>query len=208
MPVEVEVADSVAGPQPVEAPGHPEPTLLLLIDGNRSSELVLFDHEAHEERLGENACATCHHLNLPLAEASSCSECHRDMYGPTPLFDHAVHEAALGGDDGCMECHVDGEPKTMETSTACAECHETASDDVVATPQDVWHPAAGYMEAMHGLCVTCHETEVAESPDVPADLAQCSTCHDPDRREQREQLEPRKRAGSDAVALGRSAPDR
>jgi hypothetical protein len=176
-----------------------------MVDGNQDRELALFDHEAHKTRLGESACGTCHHLNLPLDEGSSCSECHRDMYAPTPLFDHAAHEAALGGDDGCVECHADGQPKTMEASTACSECHADAGSDVIERPADRWDPAVGYMEAMHGLCVTCHEREVAESPDeYPETLSDCSTCHDPDRQQGRKELQPTRRSRPDAVAVGPS----
>jgi Ni/Fe-hydrogenase subunit HybB-like protein len=195
---------AVAEPRRV-TPGGAEEKLLLLIDGNRAAELALFDHEAHEARLGEGACGSCHHLNLPLDEGSSCSECHRDMYAPTPLFDHGVHEAALGGDAGCAECHVEGEPKTMASATACSECHEASGSEVIEAPADRWAPAAGYMDAMHGLCVTCHEQAVAESPNEhPEGLAECSTCHDPDLREQRDRLAPRKQGEPGAVAVGRA----
>ncbi len=199
----------VSGPRRTPANGDAE-RLLLLIDGNRSGELALFDHEAHEERLGEDACGTCHHLNLPLAEGSSCSECHRDMYAPTDLFDHDSHETALGGNEGCVECHAGAEVKSYETATACTECHETASPVAEAAlidpPADHWEPAVGYMEAMHGLCVTCHEREVEEAPaEHPENLAECATCHDPDRREQLERLAPKKAAAGNAVA-GTTAP--
>ncbi len=198
------VEGAVAEPRRV-MPRGAEERLLLLIDGNRAAELALFDHEAHEARSGEAACGTCHHLNLPLDEGSSCSECHRDMYAPTPLFDHGVHEAALGGDDGCAECHVEGEPKTMATATACSECHGASGGEVIEPPADRWAPAVGYMEAMHGLCVTCHEQELAGSPgEHPEGLAECSTCHDPDLRGQRDGLAPRKQAKPGAVAAGRA----
>ncbi len=182
-----------------------EPHLMLLIDGNRDHYLALFDHKAHEERVGEDGCGTCHHLNLPLDEASSCSSCHRDMYGETPLFDHEAHEKALDGEDGCVECHEDAAVKSYETATACSECHHTATaeDAVVEEPEAHWAAAPGYMEAMHGLCVTCHERSVAESPDeYPADLARCGTCHDPDRRDQLRQMEPRRQTPAAGLITG------
>jgi hypothetical protein len=38
--------------------------------------------------------------------------------------------------------------------------------------------AVGYMDAMHGLCVTCHEREAREDPThVGADLGKCARCH-------------------------------
>jgi Ni/Fe-hydrogenase subunit HybB-like protein len=182
----------------------PDTRLLLLIDGNRDHELALFDHEAHEARF-DAECGTCHHLNLPVDEGSSCSECHRDMYAPTPLFDHDAHEAALGGDESCGECHEGAAVKSYETATGCAECHEApegarGEDAVIDLPDPHWADAVGYMDAMHGLCVECHERAVAESPsEYPADLARCGTCHDPDRREQLRQLEPGKRTPADVI---------
>lgn len=213
-----------------------ETRLLLLIDGNRDHELALFDHEAHEERTN-GACGTCHHLNLPLAEASSCAECHRDMYVPTPLFDHGVHEAALGGSGSCGECHAGAAVKSYEEATACAECHdvaeeaapvgaastttavtETAGATAVATapaavspiidpPADHWADAPGYMDALHGLCVECHERILAESPDAyPAELARCGTCHDPDRRGQLERLAPHRRPSAERTGTAFTVP--
>ncbi|MFO7892681.1 MAG: Ni/Fe-hydrogenase cytochrome b subunit [Longimicrobiales bacterium] len=190
----------------------PETKLLLLIDGNRSNEMALFDHEAHEARVDDEACGTCHHLNLPLDEGSSCSECHRDMYAPTPLFDHDLHETALGGSESCGECHEDAAVKSYETATECGECHEApaaarAADAVIEPPDGHWQDAVGYMDAMHGLCVTCHERALADSPDqYPADLDRCGTCHDPDRREQLRQLAPRKRQPGGNVTTGGMTP--
>lgn len=194
-------SDNAAGPQAESA------RLLVLIDGNRSGELALFDHEEHAARFGgEASCAACHHLNLPLDEASSCSACHRDMYAPTSVFDHALHAEAHGGNEGCPECHTgDQQVKSYETATACAECHpaEPATRAVIPDPAERWQPASGYMDAMHGLCVTCHVEEVSSTPgEHPAHLARCSTCHDPDRRVQLEALRPRQSPHGAATAAG------
>lgn len=186
------------------APSGGEARLLVLIDGNRDGEPVLFDHAEHEKRLGGDAsCGTCHHLNLPLDESSSCSSCHRDMYAPTVVFDHASHEAATGGNDGCAECHpVEARVKSYDTATPCAACHEAEplARRIIPPAAERWGPAAGYMDAMHGLCVTCHEEELADaSGEHPEDLARCATCHDPDRRHRLDELRPRNRTGA-AVA--------
>ena len=170
-------------------PGDARPARLLLIDGNRNGDSVLFDHVAHVERSGgEASCAVCHHLNMPLDRSSSCSECHRDMYERTSLFRHDSHAAALGGNSGCSECHGDyAVAKTCDTATACTECHEhrPAPDAVVAPPEERWGPAASYVRAMHGLCVKCHEQSVGQSPDrYPAAMARCDQCHDADRADQ------------------------
>jgi len=38
--------------------------------------------------------------------------------------------------------------------------------------------AVGYMGAMHGLCIGCHEKKLKESPqDYARDFAECANCH-------------------------------
>jgi len=159
---------------PAEAiPPGAKRTSLLMIDGNRNGRLVLFDHAGHSSRLGgEDSCAKCHHLNMPLDKASSCHECHSDMYESTSIFSHASHVRSTGGNDGCVVCHDDpDEAKSFEAATACAECHADM----------LWHEANGYAEAMHALCITCHERTAGEKPrDFPALLQDCQGCHDAD----------------------------
>jgi Ni/Fe-hydrogenase subunit HybB-like protein len=175
-------------------------TRVLLLDADRDGDVVLFDHDDHAHRLGgERSCETCHHLTKPLDENTSCSECHRDMFEPTEVFDHELHTLRLGGSKGCVECH-DGqdEVKSYETVTECSECHynEVAERAFVEAPEPHWGDAVGYMEAVHALCVECHEREALRAPvDVPAGLDQCRTCHDVDWREDVERLLPRARAG-------------
>jgi hypothetical protein len=171
-------------------------TPLLMIDGNRDGRLVLFDHEGHEDRLGgEDSCAECHHMNLPLDRASSCYECHRDMYEPTQTFDHALHVQKTDGNDGCVQCHDDAaEVKTFETATACMDCHaETLmSGPTIEAPEDRWNEAVGYMEAMHELCIRCHERRAVEEPeDFPAVMQECRGCHDADHPQRLDRLTPR-----------------
>ena len=130
--------------------------------------LVLFNHAAHVERAGgDSACAVCHHLSMPLDRNTTCCQCHRDMYETTSLFDHACHVQKLGGNAGCAECHGNyAAVKNYETAKACDECHTApaAADPILAAPQHKWHEAASYMDAMHGLCIACHERRCAESP--------------------------------------------
>ncbi len=45
---------------------------------------VRFPHAAHIERIGKDQCGVCHHANKPGDTATPCSECHRDLYLPTP----------------------------------------------------------------------------------------------------------------------------
>jgi len=172
---------------------------VLMIDGNRNGDLVLFDHDDHAERLGgEAACAKCHHLNKPLDANTSCFECHRDMYEPHSVFDHEIHVERLGGNQGCTECHADGTTvKSYETITECNECHrrEISSTSFVEAPEERWGEAAGYMEAMHALCVECHEREALTAPDEhPESLNRCTTCHDVDWREDVRRMAPNRRS--------------
>ncbi len=166
---------------------------LLVIDGNRNGNLVFFDHEGHERRLApkgepeessEDSCGQCHHLNLPLDRQSSCYECHRHMYESTNLFDHATHIRKLDGNVGCRQCHEDTSvAKTLETATACQECHAdlTVPGSLVEAPEKRWREAAGYMDAMHKLCIPCHEDRAKKQPEeFPSALIRCEGCHNVD----------------------------
>ncbi|MCK5651091.1 MAG: Ni/Fe-hydrogenase cytochrome b subunit [Gemmatimonadetes bacterium] len=158
---------------------------LLTIDGNRDGTLVLFNHDGHVEREGGNdSCVLCHHLNLPFDRNSSCFECHRDMYEPTSVFDHARHVEELNGVGGCSECHSEEEAvKSYETATECVECHESPelALPIIAPPEPRWKDAVGYMDAMHNLCKTCHTQRAQQEPERFSDLLdRCDACHDAD----------------------------
>jgi hypothetical protein len=182
--------------------------LVLAIDGNRDGRLVLFDHAAHEDRAGgESACARCHHLDLPLDRNSGCGECHRDMYESTATFSHRSHTRALPGDEGCKECHETGSARTLEGSAACVSCHAdtlTVAGSPIPSPHQRWHDAAGYLDAMHGLCLRCHEQVLADEPDAhPPELAECRTCHDTDLKQELQRQAPQRREA--ALTPGGSA---
>ncbi len=146
----------------------------LLINGNRDINEVRFDHLDHQERLAETSpdgCKTCHHLDKPDDEGTACAECHRDMDRPVSIFDHTLHQQALGGNTGCDECHT-GE-HTAHTAQPCGECHEAMAP---SSGETSFNPlAAGYEQAMHGACLACHEQE-AETQARP-ELSRCPTCH-------------------------------
>ncbi len=157
---------------------------LYTIDGNRNGRVSLFPHTFHVEKLGQNgSCVRCHHMNMPRDRNSACSECHRDMYAVTDIFDHSSHVAAVRGNNGCTDCHRDPEgAKGRATALACTGCHAgmLVAGSVVKPPETGMEGfATGYMDAMHGLCVTCHEQTVAEGVvKVGEDFARCSTCHE------------------------------
>ena len=171
------------------------PTRVLMMDANRDGDVVLFDHDDHADRLGgDRSCETCHHLTKPLDENTSCFECHTDMYEPTSVFDHDVHTERLGGNEACVQCHRGtDEVKSYDTVTECSECHgnEVAARAFISQPEPRWGEAVGYMDAMHSLCVECHEREALTSPSAsPENLDRCMTCHDVDWREDVRRLLP------------------
>ena len=113
--------------------------------------------------------------------------------------DVTLHAEGLGGNEGCAECHADGtEVKSYKTITECSECHqaEIAQRAFVEKPDPRWGEAAGYVDAMHSLCVECHEREVMKAPgEHPENLNRCMTCHDVDWRDAvRERLPQRESA--------------
>jgi len=189
------------------------PTIpVLLIDGNRNGDAVLLDHRNHVERLGgDSSCGGCHHLNVPYDLQTACVTCHRDMYEPTDVFEHAAHVLALGGNDGCAKCHAaSAGPKLRGTATACGECHDDllAPGSYVALPHDRWAPAAGYVDAMHGLCQDCHRRRRLAEPDRwSATLDRCDTCHDPDRAGDLRQMMPDVRRRSVASSPAVPVPE-
>lgn len=179
---------------PEEKPPAGVPRLrLMALDGNRNGKIVLFDHHAHAVRLRQRgACAACHHLNLPHDRNSSCWECHRDEFEPTPLFDHNRHVKYLDGNAGCTECHPDSTvAKTFDTAAACADCHadDAPSGSRVKLTAAGRRTAPGYREALHELCISCHkeadekDRAAAAAPNTPnvGSLADCATCHQGER---------------------------
>jgi hypothetical protein len=156
---------------------------LMLINGNRDERWVPFDHAGHVAELGgDEACTQCHHQNFPFDQNTSCSQCHRDMYEVTDTFVHASHVSATGGNSGCVQCHeADPDRKTRSSAKRCAECH----GDMIVRGARVAAPEGGltgfavsYMDAMHGLCIACHE-ETAQTRNRP-NHARCDTCHRPE----------------------------
>jgi hypothetical protein len=154
----------------------------ILIDGNRTREAVLFEHKKHVQREGgEASCVTCHHLNNPAERTTGCARCHRDMHQTTSIFDHSLHAARLGTGKGCASCHVDNAAlKDVAHTKACLDCHTRmlpAGSGVKLRETPRLGPAPSYVNALHGMCIQCHQ-ERAKDPRVnkPA-LAQCATCH-------------------------------
>jgi Ni/Fe-hydrogenase subunit HybB-like protein len=156
---------------------------------------VDFDHEAHVELLRERTpteyateqdmCVSCHHLSSDIGSAGeseaaggppSCGACHSDMYSPTSTFDHELHVDLVepGGNKSCDRCHEGGH--SADTAVQCVECHENMGPGEDGQPFDYIAPS--YEDAMHGLCIECHEAE-AQKLNQPL-LPSCATCHHED----------------------------
>jgi len=140
----------------------------VIIDGNRADGAVLFNHDKHIREQGANeSCVKCHHMVKPMDEATSCAECHRDMFLKTLIFDHAFHEKRHEGNKGCEKCHKRNEPKSPQTTKVCTECHKAmeakGSRITIQTKgPDRLKFTVGYKDAMHGLCVSCHKEKAGE----------------------------------------------
>jgi len=160
-----------------------QPLELLMIDGNRDGRFVLFPHENHKRKLGdEHSCVTCHHQNMPFDTNTSCHECHRDMYEVTDIFEHAFHVDKLPGDSGCARCHADDSVvKVRQTATACADCHTdmfVAGSRIETSEEEATGFAPAYMDVLHELCIGCHQERSAQEPQALGDaFARCDGCH-------------------------------
>ncbi|MBU0755423.1 MAG: polysulfide reductase NrfD, partial [Planctomycetes bacterium] len=148
----------------------------LRIDGNRSGVYTDFPHAEHQQRLGDEAsCSRCHHLSYPGDKSTPCFRCHRDIVEETSIFDHSLHmhriaeQENLAGwfpsNHSCRECHDEHGPKTAETAKSCMSCHKT--DMFPGQKPDGFRDlkwAAGYQEAMHSLCISCHREKEDQEP--------------------------------------------
>lgn len=159
----------------------------LQIDGNRNGDAVVFKHEEHKGRLGDDkSCRQCHHLDVPGDKSSSCHLCHTDMRNAASIFDHDLHIAEHGDKWSCAECHDPALPKNLENSKDCYECHK---DDMNMEP-----PATGrfnfmadaYMDAMHGRCIECHKQEGPKRGHP--EMADCAWCHADNCAEKKEAI--------------------
>lgn len=171
-------------PAPVQRPRGRE---VLLVDGDRAGLAVTFKHQVHVDTLGkDDSCALCHHMVLPFDQDTPCWHCHRDMWSPSDIFDHDAHAGVLetaGAEDPCAACHPPGEGKRAESTPVCAAdgCHVDrrvlvqAGSRVTLEEPDRPRRAAGYMDAMHELCIACHKERATELGRPRH--GECATCH-------------------------------
>ena len=146
-----------------------------------SAPHVYFDHLKHQETFGKaDSCRLCHHLHLPGDVGTPCSECHRSTFRQTETFDHSRHVARLDGNRSCGRCHEEEGAEKLLKAKACEGCHAKETPMMAANPVVKTFKsgkAAGYRDAMHGMCIPCHR-EKAGDPEVNRpDLARCGACH-------------------------------
>lgn len=174
-------SDARSGPQP--KPQRAQRALggdVLVIDGNRNGDFVRFNHRLHQEKaVSARQCGSCHHMNLPRDEGTSCATCHRDWTRSTDIFSHNAHVKATGGTRGCVQCHADSsKPKGRDTATPCMDCHkQMIAPGAFSRPASPnFRKATGYLDSLHGLCVGCHQSEVRKGK-RPQSFAYCGQCH-------------------------------
>lgn len=160
---------------------------VLRIDGDREYLHTLFPHAEHQDRLRAGpGCVACHHVSLPGDHNTPCSRCHVDMLKPSSIFDHLAHMESVAEAQGvsglhpenrsCEICHAPGQAESARSAKSCLECHQ----------EDIWMSgvpgsgadlsrAPGFMEAMHGTCIPCHQRE--DGARHRSGLGECSTCH-------------------------------
>lgn len=173
------LSGAVLGPKAANS----KPVRIMVIDGNRNWRFVPFRHDGHVQRLGgDESCRLCHHQAMPFDQNTACYQCHRDMYETTDIFDHVLHVDRLGGNAACIVCHSkDFARKSRSNTLACWQCHGdmVVQGSTVPTAEgDLVGFAPGYMEAMHGLCIRCHERLATEQPQRYGEhFARCDVCH-------------------------------
>ncbi|MBL7191829.1 Ni/Fe-hydrogenase cytochrome b subunit [bacterium] len=148
----------------------------LVVDGNRDYNYVVFDHKTHEvNNGGEESCVKCHHMNRPFDRQSGCWECHSEMYIESDAFGHDWHASPNGGKLSCDECHAEGIFRSAENTKKCSECHNDLipADAAIAIEK---YNARSYVDAMHKMCIDCHEIKTVELE--RAGMTQCAFCHD------------------------------
>jgi Ni/Fe-hydrogenase subunit HybB-like protein len=148
----------------------------LVVDGNLDGYGVAFAHDKHVETTGgKDKCVVCHHMNLPGDKQSGCYQCHGQMYTSQDAFRHDWHADPNGAKLACVQCHTPGDERNAKSAKQCKDCHSDLIPAGAAVVVDNYY-APPYADAMHRLCVTCHQQKATEIEGKQA-LAQCASCH-------------------------------
>jgi len=145
---------------------------------------VRFDHDRHTDRLGADACASCHHerddsgggVTYVSGHEAACETCHGlEASNGTRGLTEAYH-------DTCLKCHEERseEGKRPTGPQACSGCH-------VKQPLPDWVEPVTFEHAWHipvmerdGSCAACHhvwDEKRGERVYVKGEEKACDTCH-------------------------------
>ena len=150
---------------------------VLFIDGNRDAYGVAFKHQFHIDTLGgETSCVTCHHMNMPQDQQSGCYNCHSDMYKTVSAFNHDWHSSPGGANLKCVTCHEEGMARSAESALSCDGCHTDLVPDGSPIMMET-HWAPSYTDAMHKVCIGCHQERIDQQLTTNTELTRCATCH-------------------------------
>jgi Ni/Fe-hydrogenase subunit HybB-like protein len=140
---------------------------------------VYFDHKKHQDDAGgTKSCPLCHHLHQKGDRGTPCVVCHQSMFLPTSAFDHDAHVADLHGSASCGQCHGKGEPIRVAPTKKCSECHDKdmmAKNQIVKAFDSTFAPS--YQDAMHKMCIPCHEEKAKDAKLKLPNLGRCGACH-------------------------------
>ena len=117
----------------------------------RNDELINFSHSLHYDFV-------------------SCDECHSSVPGSTSLSDRLLPDH-----DSCVDCH------DVDDDDECETCHKNMvvqGSRIDPPEKGMTGIAPGYMDAMHGLCIACHEEKHKKEPARFGKwFATCANCH-------------------------------
>ncbi|UCF67448.1 MAG: polysulfide reductase NrfD [Acidobacteriota bacterium] len=156
----------------------------LVLNANRNDDAIIFPHEKHQkhfsEKFGlkkEDTCVKCHHLALPKDHNTVCRACHTDMHLPTPMFSPERHASRFEKPEQRARFEALDLDDRTENFEACMICHEETMRGLAAYEKRGFsHVAPGFVQAMHGTCMTCHRLEEKDPTDAFS-LGNCLGCH-------------------------------
>jgi len=151
-------------------PGDPHtPCYRCHTDMHRSQSI--FDHDLHALRVGHRLARNLS-TNLSTLPTTAVAATVRLVGSRAGI---SGPRSARLENLSCSECHPPGQPKDAHTAKACTTCHGQDMG-LVGQESDSLSPwALGYVEALHGKCIRCHEKE--GPPRGKTQMAECRTCH-------------------------------
>jgi hypothetical protein len=151
----------------------------------------VFDHDLHMEKLGGNRhCDECHtdgNLLKVRENTKDCLECHKAMVATgsriqpgmsarrsatAEHYAEMFHLVEVGRDVSMMS------PEAPALTVAAPGEESMNSDMAVNGNAPGFNSiAAGYTDAMHGLCIGCHREVQGHDSKLSEDFSRCAQCH-------------------------------